>query len=232
MVSNPAPLNLSPAPKPVPKPDQKVLYQFDTYRKSSQIPPKKEYIRCKLIRGHKRAIRQVISNQIPKATIHKFDPEDSKAHSLWMMMKQIYITNQSEFDSISKTESGPATDGRSKRNEDSLKSSEKSFNSSFCRTYFCSKNVRESFAVYLDLIFSNFDPQTLSEKFEFFCCRRELHSVDCLEKWVDLMEYLKTEMLTDVGCEPVDNVNMIVTFPNFENLEEFSNEWLEDKVGI
>jgi hypothetical protein len=229
MESNPSGQVQALAPKQNPKPDQKVLMHFDTYRKSIQIPPKKEYIRCKLIRGHKRAIRQIISNQLPKATIHKFDPEDSKAHSLWMMMRQIYIINQSEFDSICKTESGPATDGRSKRDGESVKASEKSFNSSFCKSYFYSKNVRDSFAVYLDLIFSNFDPKVLSEKFEFFCCRCELHSVDCMEKWLDLMEYLRSDMLIEVGCEAVESWNMIVSFPKFENFEEFSGLWVEDE---
>ena len=232
MVSNPAPHDLLSLSKQTPKPDQKVLSQFDTYRKSAKIPPKKEYIRCKLIRGHKRAIRQIISNQLPKATIHKFDPEDSKAQSLWMMMKQLYITNQSELDSISKTESGPVTDGRSKRDKDSIKSSEKSFNSSFCKAYFHSKSVRDSFGVYLDLVFSLFDPRVLSEKFEFYCCRSELHSVDCLEKWVSLMEYLKTDMLTEVGCEPVENNNMIVSFPKFEDFIEFNPECSDEEVDI
>jgi hypothetical protein len=226
MVSNRVPLSSSPGSKQLPKPDQLILSQFDTRRKSYPIAPKKEYIRCKLIRGHKRAIRQIISDQLPKATIHRFDEENSKAFSLWLMLKQLYLTHQSEFESISKTESGPVTDGRSKRNEDSIKSSEKSFNANFCKLYFQSKNVRESFGLYLDLVFSQFEPKALNERFEFYCCRNEIHSVECLEKWVSLMEYLKIEMLAEIGCEPVETCNMIFSLPAFEDLLEFSNDWV------
>mmetsp|Transcript_6729 Transcript_6729/g.6617 ORF Transcript_6729/g.6617 Transcript_6729/m.6617 type:complete len:86 (-) Transcript_6729:601-858(-) len=35
--------------------------------------PKKEYLRCKLIRGHKRLMRQIKKNIKPEKTLNKFD---------------------------------------------------------------------------------------------------------------------------------------------------------------
>ena len=177
--------------------------------------PKKEYVRCKLIRGHKRAIRQILAKQIPKTTIHKFDPADSKAQSLWALMKQNTDIQKDEFEEKSKTEAGPITDGKAKRTEETVKDSFRSFNASFCKAYFENPGIRESFSLYIDLIFSNFDPQVLSNKFEFRCCRNETHSLDCLEKWASLMGYLKGEMIRELGWEPIDISNFFVSLPSF-----------------
>jgi hypothetical protein len=203
--------------------DKKILNLFDSCRKSIQLPPKKEYVRCKLIRGHKRAIRQIIQNQIPKTTVHKFSETDDKAQSLWHIIKQLYENHPEEFDDISKTESGPITDGKTKREDNEFKRTEKSFNSRFCEEYFRSMNVRESFSVYLELIFCHFDPEVLSEKFEFSCCRMEKHSVECLEKWLFLKDYLKDDMIKEVRCEPVDFSSFLLDLVDFEKLSDFED---------
>ena len=77
--------------------DIKVLSAFDTCRKSTQRSPKKEYLRCKLVRGHKRAIRQILSNVIPKTTIHKFNSTDVNAHSLWTLMIKVISKDTTLF---------------------------------------------------------------------------------------------------------------------------------------
>lgn len=126
------------------------------------------------------------------------------------------IKNQiEEFKEKSKTEAGPITDGKAKRNKEAEKDSFKSFNASFCKSYFEKNCIRESFSLYLDLIFSNFEPKTLCEKFEFRCCRSQLHSLDCLEKWASLLAYLKGEMIKELGWEPVDISNCYVHLPSF-----------------
>lgn len=205
------------------KSDKKILSLFDSCRKSSHLPPKKEYVRCKLIRGHKRAIRQIINNQIPKTTIHKFPETDAKAQSLWQILKQIYENHSNELDEISKTEAGPITDGKTKREDREAKRTEKSFNSKFCEEYFSSSCVRESFSVYLELIFCQFDPSVLCERFEFCCCRAKKHCVDCVEKWLVLKDYLKDDMIKEVKCQPVEFSSYLLDFVDFEKLVEFED---------
>lgn len=210
------------------RPDLKVLSLFDTCRKSSIKSPKKEYLRCKLIRGHKRAIRQILSNIIPKTTIHKFNSTDVKAHSLWTLMIKIINKDNSLFSKISKTEEGPITDGRAKRSAESLMSSEKSFNAAFCKTYFSNTNVRESFFQYINLIFVDFEPKVLCKKFDFACCRKVRHSVECMEKWGDLYRYITQDMIEELSCEPFVTYHQYVKLPDFRSFTNFDDLDLVD----
>jgi hypothetical protein len=207
-------------PKLSQRPDVKVLSSFDTCRKASRHPPKKEYVRCKLIRGHKRAIRQILAGQKPKTTIHKFKPDDGNANSLWMILTQLILQELSVFQERSKTESGPITDGKSKRMSGNAKDSQRSFNGTFCKNYFESELIRESFSVYIDLIFSNFDPEVLCGKFEFRCCREENHGIECLQKWVSLLQYLKIDMIDELGLKPFDVFYSFVNLPGYTHFLE------------
>lgn len=206
------------------RPEAKILNLFDTCRKTASQAPKKEYVRCKLIRGHKRAVRQIIAGQKPKTTIHKFDQQDSKSISIWLLLSRIIEQDLPIFEDTSKTESGPRTDGKSKRRLESLENSQRSFNGTFCKTYFQHPSIRESFSAYIDLIFSNFDPESLCEKFEFRCCREEKHSIECLEKWTRLMNYLKIEMIEELGLKPNEVFYSYVTLPSFTQFLEVEEE--------
>ena len=207
------------------KPESKALSLFDTCRKSATQVPKKEYVRCKLIRGHKRAVRQIMAGQKPKTTIHKFNADDSKSNSIWLLLSQLIEQELPIFEDTSKTESGPITDGKSKRGQATLKDSQKSFNGTFCKSYFQEDHIRESFSVYIDLIFSNFDPEVLCEKFEFRCCRGKKHKIECLEKWNKLMNYLKLEMIEELGLLPSEVFYSFVTLPNFREFLDSDEEY-------
>jgi hypothetical protein len=201
--------------------DSKVLEKFDSNKKATQKPPKKEYLRCKLIRGHKRAIRQIRLEVIPKATIHKFEIEDLKAYSIWILLKKLVLENQTIFSTLSKTEAGPLTDGRAKRLSGSEKSSSKSFNFNFCKDYFSIPIVRESFFHYINLIFVNFNPTILCKKFEFYCCRFELHSIECMEKWNELYKYITQDMIEELTLEPFITTNKFLNLPNYSSFSNF-----------
>jgi hypothetical protein len=222
------PSHLKSPAKRCPRKDLKVLSYFESRRPSTRRQPKKEYVRCKLIRGHKRAIRQLISNTIPKTTIHKFNPVNFNAQRIWSTLKQITERYSEAFSSICKTEAGPITDGRAKRSAESMKQCEKSFNGVFCAQYFENVHVRESFIQYVSLIFVDFEPGVLGEKFEFYCCKNKKHSVECLEKWAELQRYLKTDMLEELGCDPVQDSNAYVSLPNFALFTEFDGEDFEE----
>ena len=212
--------------------DIKVLSAFDTGRKSVHKSPKKEYLRCKLVRGHKRAIRQILSNIIPKTTIHKFNSTDVKAHSLWTLMIKIINKDSSLFTNMSRTESGPITDGRAKRSAESMQNSEKSFNAAFCKVYFSNVNVRESFFQYINLIFVDFDPATLCKKFDFMCCRGNTHSVQCMEKWGELYRYITHDMIEELSCEPFVAYHQFVKLPDFRTFTDFEVEEFFDDDSI
>ena len=171
---------------------------FSTKRK--KMPPKKEYLRCKLIRGHKRANRQIEKSIKPTKTLHKFNPENPKAQSYWKKLTEIYFQNYETLGNTSLTISGPRTDGKHKRQYESSYM-HNSFNEKFCQQYFKEVAVRKSFYYYVKLVFSEFNPETLCEKFEFRCCAGE-HFGECYQKWKGMKLYILNDMIRDLGWEP------------------------------
>lgn len=63
-------------------PEADILSQFYTLRGSTTGQPKKEYLRCKLIRGHKRANRQIEKKMLPAKSFNFYnkDNQDSIAN--------------------------------------------------------------------------------------------------------------------------------------------------------
>lgn len=178
----------------------RILTAFTKKKKrKGRLHPKKEYIRCKLIRGHKRAQRQIARNIIPSRTLHKFDPFDQKPAKIWQELINVYKENPQFLWDISQTDKGPLTDGRSKRAEKS--DAQKSFNDKFVFWYFSAAIVRKSFYYYVELLFSDPDPENLVQRFEISCCPGT-HSEECFVKWREFKSYLMNEMLTEVGLEP------------------------------
>ncbi|CAG9311221.1 unnamed protein product [Blepharisma stoltei] len=180
--------------------------------------PKKEYIRCKLIRGHKRANRQIQENVLPNKTIHRFNPNDTESASIWETLKEVYARNQEVLRDLSLTENGPQTDGKSKR----LPSNDpKSFNTTFCANYFKEQATRESFFYYTELLFCNFEPKILIEKFEIWCCPEgSKHDFMCDRKWSLLKRYINDLMIEDLKADP--------WFPTNYNREKITDEELTE----
>ena len=65
-------------------------------------PPKRDYLRCKIIRSHKRAMRQIEIHAYPIKMIF-FDKNNFKAEFLWQKFCQVYLTNKSTMQKISQT---------------------------------------------------------------------------------------------------------------------------------
>lgn len=182
----------------------KALKKFFTQSKSRSKPdekiesrqPKKEYIRTKLIRGHKRAIRQAITNQFPKKTIHKVDEFNKKQNDSWEKFKDFVSEAGSQIIKLSKTENGPLTDGKNRRlleNPNNL--SCKTWNDDSVKVYFSNKCIRESFKLYIDVIFAIMDCDELCCRFGFSCCQSKTHLARCLEAWSELHHQLKNEFI-------------------------------------
>ncbi|CAG9325543.1 unnamed protein product [Blepharisma stoltei] len=180
--------------------NSKIKNCFYNPKNSMIAPPKKEYLRCRVIRGHKRAIRQIKKSAIPIRTLNAFDPENPTALRIWRILSDVYIKHEEELSKFSQTESGPKTDGKSKR-QGKVENLAKSFNYEFCRDYFTPLGVRESFYYYVELLFVDLNPKSLCEKFDFNCCKSP-HSHECLEKWLLMKKYISQYMIQELGLEP------------------------------
>ncbi|OMJ67672.1 hypothetical protein SteCoe_35089 [Stentor coeruleus] len=204
------------------KVDVFVLRNFISDKFSTPKPPKKEYLRCKIIRGHKRAMRQIIKGKTPKATLHKFSTDDFRSLDVWRCLKVVINQNPNLFMDCSNTVSGPKTDGQAKRkNSEGI---EKSFNIAFCSNYFSHEEVRESYYYYIQLLFTNFDLKVLCEKFNFKCCNGDPHKINCVEKWVMLKEYLEYHMIKELDLEPFVLDLSVSGLPSYEVVNEFLNQ--------
>lgn len=199
-----------------------VLRNFISDKFSTPKPPKKEYLRCKIIRGHKRAMRQIIKGKTPKATLHKFSINDSRSLEVWRCLKALIDLNSGLFMDCSNTVSGPKTDGQAKRKNS--EGFEKSFNIAFCSNYFSHEKVRESYYYYIQLLFTSFNLTDLCEKFNFKCCKGDPHKIICVEKWVMLKEYLEYYLIKELDLEPFVLDLSISGLPSYDDVNEFLNQ--------
>ncbi|CAG9335408.1 unnamed protein product [Blepharisma stoltei] len=183
--------------------DTQILSMFFTRKSKAGTPPKKEYLRCKLIRGHKRANRQIKDGVHPSKTIHKFDLANGKARDIWHTLQLHFFKNRYVLETESLTESGPTTDGKKKRGKEIIdKSTQKSFNTEYVKRYFLNEATKISFYYYVELIFADMNPDVLCDKFDFFCCKPLDHDASCTEKWTSLKIYLQKLMFEDLKLEP------------------------------
>ena len=182
---------------------------------SEKKVPKKEYVRCAMIRGHKRALRQIIKSITPSTTINKINSENPKQIQSWIDLSTHFHANSSSLSDIASTAQGPATDGKAKRdNSADRKKAEKSFNDKFCRSYFSSTIVRHSFELYCEVVISEENITLLCEKFKMSCCDGSNHSELCKEKWINFKKYLKYTMIEELI---VNHVNSESYEPSYED---------------
>ncbi|OMJ94450.1 hypothetical protein SteCoe_2351 [Stentor coeruleus] len=177
-------------------------FQFISKRQNQFIEtnkvkcPKKEYIRTKLIRGHKRAQRQCFQKLKPDKTIHRIDENNKHQIKSWEDFKNNVIAFADIVKEMSKTENGPLTDGKTKRILDAInKNAPKTCNDEFVKDYFKSTYMRESFRLYINVIFAKQKPKELCERFGFNCCNRKNHFARCKEVWAMLYEQLRNEFI-------------------------------------
>ena len=172
---------------------------FNYFFTKNLSPPKKEYLRCKVIRSHKRALRQITTSACPIKIII-FNKENMKASNLWERFCEIYSENKILLREISQADlnSMPGREEIWKNHE----SAAKSFNSKFCKSYFSEMIVRESYHYFTELLFYDLNPEILRRKFDFSCCLKNIHSDSCVEAWRELKKYLQTEVLLDLNTLP------------------------------
>ena len=142
---------------------------------------KKEYVRTMIIIGFKRATRQIQSDSmLPiKDKLHFFKENDMRAESLLKKISSLFKSNPL-LQEICSVKNNPMNDNR--KNKHGCNSAFNSYNEAYCCFFFESESVRECFSYYVELIFIQFDPKILCQKFKFLCCESKCHSSGCLKK--------------------------------------------------
>lgn len=172
---------------------KKYILALKLFKDKKNRPPKREYFRTKLIRGHKRAIRHVLSKKIPTKTSNSVDINSKDQYTAWCIFKNFVNEHKFELEEISRTSNGPGTDGKCRR--PSKNASDKTFNDNFCSIYFKNPFVKTSFIQYIDFLFSEIDCDLLNKRFDLKCCKLSSHLTCCSENWLALKNQLKTEFI-------------------------------------
>lgn len=173
-----------------------------------EISPKKEYVRIKTIRGHKKIIRQILIGvkYPPKTTINKIERNNFEQFEAWNLLMNNTKANSSALEKICQTHQGPLTDGKSYRNEENKGDQvqqEKTFNDAFIKNYFSNSAVVENFELYVDYLFANQSSKSLKKKFGFYCCAT--HGCNtCSDKWESLRVFVRDFTMCS-GFDVVDD---------------------------
>lgn len=162
--------------------------------------PKKEYIRCKLIRGHKRALRSIIENSNATEQLHEKDNTLSSKVYYWNLLLSSYLQYPKIFEEISPVEVGPVNKQMKKKNLD-LNHIKRSFNKEFCQEYFSSPQIRQSYYHYINYLFSELDIESQIKYFGFKCCSSPSHTESCIFKWTILKRYCLSTILEDISID-------------------------------
>ena len=173
------------------------------FKDKNNRPPKKEYLRIKVIRAFKRAMRESLEYKMPFNKLHSVNTKKITSIDAWNAFANFCREHQEHIKNISKTESGPKTDGKTKK-RGSLNLT-KSHNDTFCKEFFEARLVRILYSKYLDTVFSDISCMILQKKFEYSphsassLSSRKACSEECEEKWKLFESYLRNDMLKDIG---------------------------------
>jgi len=154
--------------------------------------PKKEYLRVKVIRGLKRAIREVAKGQPPsRKKLHNPSPY---APNVWAAFSD-FITSHPELVQLSATNEGPATDGKASRSKP--EGQYRCYNNLCCKDFFDFPAVRQAYELYLELIFAQVEEKDLAEKLGFYAVARSAE--ERMLAWKDLKSYLAVQLIAELA---------------------------------
>ena len=169
---------------------------FTSFKHQIRGHPKKEYLRCKLIRFHKRANRKLKKG---KKLYNNFIELSDNSESNWQQLLDCYKKHSNILDYVSSTVFEPV---KFKPNAKPTCLKNRSFNSEFCLKYFENEGVRESFYYFAEYVFSDIHPEALSKVFGFSCCGKVKHDLGCAFKWLLLKRYANRFLIEDLDFKP------------------------------
>lgn len=157
-----------------------ILSQF--LDKSLEKSPRKDNIRCTLIRRIIKLIRSVIKCQIKIALNIK---------SLELL--KIISTNIDELSKLVDKKNLPFIENKTNKKF-------KSYNSSYCRIFFSNNVIRKLYFTYIDYIFTTRTFDQRCKDLGVYCCKdKKIKSSKCTKKW----EMLKNILLK----EPIEHLS-------------------------
>lgn len=168
-------------------------------RKGAFIPSRRDFYRSQHIRALKRSIRLLETGQLPTTGISKLckifgDQQNYLRHrALWAKLRKYYLAHSDVLDTKSSTVSGPGSEARALRDE-FHQAEEKSFNDKFVRDFFQSQEMRAFNYLFTEFVFA-VTAEEMCEKMKNFCCTKADHTDSCIQKWSDLKEWTRKEML-------------------------------------
>lgn len=197
------------------KAETKIRSQFISkgYRKF----PKKEYIRCKLIRGHKRLLRQIMLKESDLQSLLENSNFPSNKQFYWELLINTFSEHKELFTEIIPVEVGPVNEimKRKKMKTDHLK---RSFNAEFCKEYLAREETKQSYSFYIEFLFSEFNCDKFIKRFGFKCCTSREHKLGCYMKWLLLKKYCSTIVLEDIQISPFESEGKYLPLPAFGEL--------------
>ena len=153
--------------------------------------------RVMLIRGHKRAIRQLKRKKSLGRTINQLNPSSQACMKCYSNLEQLYDREKEVLSEIGETDSGPKTEKRTQAQK--KKSAYRSFNDDYCREYFSTLAVQQHYRLYIEYLFADPEPAFLCKKFKLRCCKSDEHSPRCTRLWEEMKEYMQTGVLEELN---------------------------------
>ena len=192
------------------------LFLSKGYRKF----PKKEYIRCKLIRGHKRILRDI---QLKLNSLDSFlEAELSASRRFYLaVLINSFLESQEVLERLIPVDAGPVNVMMKKRNIET-ENLKRSFNADYCREYLDCEETKRSYSNYIDYVFAELECSALIKRFGFRCCTSTNHKNNCIAKWMLLKKYCCKLILEDIGIAPYSNAQMYCPQPALHFLDDDS----------
>ena len=178
--------------------DTLLLQRFRNINKAGRSP-KKEYLRIHLIRGLKRAIRQILEKQRSFSPLNRVDKSDEVALQHWNLFAAAVKQNKATLKAIS----APKLDTLSKTSSTKYAEPEDTYNcynNAFCRSFLSHSATRKVFGLYLNVVFTDMDEKVLSKRFGFEA--RAETAEERGEDWKKLKQFLYGDMLEELKIEP------------------------------
>jgi hypothetical protein len=170
-----------------------ILKQFRRKSNSELRLPKLENLRYRIMRSIKKLIRRLLHNQeiSKKGLLAVPGGLDSASLS---RIKDYCHANRSVLEQFSALQNGPCVDHRHL----SIDTGHNTYNNAYMRAIFSQHEVREAYTLYIHLLFTRDQPDSLCRRFKMECCLRQSHDDDCCKKWnsfkASLMDFLGAEV--------------------------------------
>ena len=174
-----------------------ILKNFETTK--SKLP-KKKLFNWFIIMTVELSFMYAYDNEVPNKYAIKVHSDNANEMKFWLSFKKFCIENNAFIDRVNKKE---AEKSRILHNR-----YRKGISDEQCGNFFSDKLHKIAFELIIKLIFSQFNPTVLSEKFKLKCCRNiDNHTIWCYNKWESLLDYLMDDYVKEIDANE-DNINI------------------------